>query len=130
MALFRRLDGFNFELARKAMLAQPDAIRAVGLKRFYSKVHEHRETGRRFMLHGVRSGFSFTAASGQAGRLVGTGEAIRGSGRSGPGKAPARRSRGQGGKSMERIREKVRPIEKNKDRIVKEVLKTMRTHLC
>ena len=59
MVFFWSLDGFNCEIARKAMLAQPGAIRALGLKWFCSKVHEHRELGRRFMLHGVSTWFFF-----------------------------------------------------------------------
>jgi hypothetical protein len=31
---------------------------------------------------------------------------------------------------MDRMQSTVRSMEKNKDRIAKEVLKTMRTHLC
>jgi hypothetical protein len=59
VVFFWSLDGFNCEIARKAMLAQPGAIRALGLKWFCSKVHEHRELGRRFMLHGVSTWFFF-----------------------------------------------------------------------
>jgi hypothetical protein len=41
------------------MLAQPEAIRALGLKWFHSNVYEHRELGRRFVLHGVPTWFFF-----------------------------------------------------------------------
>ena len=53
------LDCFNCEIARKAMLVQPDAIRALGLEWFHGNVDEHRELGRRFMLHGVPTWFFF-----------------------------------------------------------------------
>jgi hypothetical protein len=67
---FWSLDGFNCEIARKAMLAQPGAIRALGLKWFCSKVHEHRELGRRFMLHGVSTWFFFSRGE-RPGRATG-----------------------------------------------------------
>ena len=41
------------------MLAQPDAMRALGLRWFHSNVYEHRELGRRFLLHGVPTWFFF-----------------------------------------------------------------------
>lgn len=56
---FWGLDCFNCEIAKKAMLAQPDAIRALGLKWFHSNVYEHRELGRRFTLHGAPTWFFF-----------------------------------------------------------------------
>jgi hypothetical protein len=59
VVFFWGLDCFNCEIARKAMLAQPDAIRALGLKWFHSNVYEHRELGRRFVLHGVPTWFFF-----------------------------------------------------------------------
>ena len=59
VVFFWGLDCFNCEIAKKAMLAQPDAIRALGLKWFHSNVYEHRELGRRFMLHGVPTWFFF-----------------------------------------------------------------------
>jgi hypothetical protein len=43
------------------MLAQPDAIRALGLKWFHSSVYAHREPGRRCMA--CRRGFSSIVAS-------------------------------------------------------------------
>nr|WP_238812336.1 hypothetical protein [Paraburkholderia sp. SG-MS1] len=49
------------------MLAQPDAIRAVGRKWFYSKVREHREPGRRFMLHGVLTWFFLSRRAARPG---------------------------------------------------------------
>jgi hypothetical protein len=46
-------------MAKKAMLARPEAIRVLGLRWFHSNVYEHRELGRRFMLHGVPAWFFF-----------------------------------------------------------------------
>jgi hypothetical protein len=59
VVFFWGLDCFNCEMAKKAMLAQPDAIRALGLRWFHSNVYEHRDLGRRFMLHGVPTWFFF-----------------------------------------------------------------------
>ena len=59
VVFFWGLDCFNCEIAKKAMLAQPEAIRALGLKWFHSNVYEHRELGRRFVLHGVPTWFFF-----------------------------------------------------------------------
>jgi len=50
---------FKCEIAGKAMLVQPDAIRALCLKKFHSYVYRHREPGRRFVLHGVPVRFLF-----------------------------------------------------------------------
>jgi hypothetical protein len=58
VVFFWGLDCFS-EIAKKAMLAQPDAIRALGLRWFHSNVYEHRELGRRFLLHGVPTWFFF-----------------------------------------------------------------------
>ena len=59
VVFFWGFECFNCEIAKKAMLAQPDAIRALGLRWFHSNVYEHRELGRRFMLHGVPTWFFF-----------------------------------------------------------------------
>lgn len=59
VVFFWGLDCFNCEIAKKAMLANPEEIRALGLKWFHSNVYEHRELGRRFMLHGVPTWFFF-----------------------------------------------------------------------
>jgi len=59
VVFFWGLDCFNCEIAKKAMLVQPDAIRALRLRWFHSNVYEHRELGRRFMLHGVPTWFFF-----------------------------------------------------------------------
>jgi hypothetical protein len=59
VVFFRGLDCFNCEIARKAMLAKPGEIRALGLKWFHSNVCAHRDPGRRFMLHGLPAWFFF-----------------------------------------------------------------------
>ncbi|BDC39382.1 thioredoxin family protein [Paraburkholderia terrae] len=59
VVFFWGLDCFNCEIAKKAMLVQPDAIRALVLRWFHSNVYEHRELGRRFLLHGVPTWFFF-----------------------------------------------------------------------
>ncbi|WGS50494.1 thioredoxin family protein [Paraburkholderia sp. D15] len=59
VVFFWGIDCFNCEIAKKAMLARPDAIRALGLRWFHSNVYEHRELGRRFGLHGVPTWFFF-----------------------------------------------------------------------
>ncbi|CAB3769889.1 hypothetical protein LMG29542_06215 [Paraburkholderia humisilvae] len=59
VVFFWGFDCFNCEIAKKAMLARPDAIRALGLRWFHSNVYEHRELGRRFLLHGVPTWFFF-----------------------------------------------------------------------
>ncbi|MGF6769158.1 thiol:disulfide interchange protein [Paraburkholderia sp. GAS199] len=70
VVFFWGLDCFNCEIAKKAMLAQPDAIRALGLNWFHSNVYEHRELGRRFTLHGVPSWFFFYRGK-RLGRVTG-----------------------------------------------------------
>ncbi|HEY4351188.1 MAG TPA: thioredoxin family protein [Paraburkholderia sp.] len=59
VVFFWGIDCFNCEIAKKAMLAKPDEIRALGLRWFHSNVYEHRELGRRFLLHGVPTWFFF-----------------------------------------------------------------------
>ncbi|WCM20407.1 thioredoxin [Paraburkholderia bryophila] len=56
---FRGSDCFNCEIAKKAMLAQPETLRAPGLRWLRRKVYEHCDLGRRFMLHGVPTRFFF-----------------------------------------------------------------------
>ena len=48
VVFFWGFECFNCEIAKKAMLAKPDEIRALGLKWFHSNVYEHRDLGRRF----------------------------------------------------------------------------------
>ncbi|WP_175720799.1 thioredoxin family protein [Burkholderia anthina] len=59
VVFFWGVDCFNCEIAKKAMLAQSDAIRALNLKWFHCNVYEHPELGRRFGLHGVPTWFFF-----------------------------------------------------------------------
>ncbi|MGU7771020.1 thioredoxin family protein [Burkholderia sp. MR1-5-21] len=59
VVFFWGVDCFNCEIAKKAMLAQPGAIRALDLKWFHSNVYEHPALGRRFGLHGVPTWFFF-----------------------------------------------------------------------
>lgn len=59
VVFFWGVDCFNCEIAKKAMLAQPEAIRSLGLAWFHANVYEHRELGRRFVLHGVPTWFFF-----------------------------------------------------------------------
>ncbi|RQS67943.1 thioredoxin [Burkholderia sp. Bp8963] len=59
VVFFWGVDCFNCEMAKKAMLAQPDAIRALELKWFHINVYEHHALGRRFGLHGVPTWFFF-----------------------------------------------------------------------
>ncbi|MDE1183386.1 thioredoxin family protein [Paraburkholderia sp.] len=70
VVFFWGLDCFNCEIAKKAMLARPDAIHALGLRWFHSNVYEHRELGRRFLLHGVPTWFFFFRGK-QLGRATG-----------------------------------------------------------
>lgn len=59
VAFFWGVDCFNCEIAKKAMLAQPDAIRSLGLAWFHANVYEHTELARRFVLHGVPTWYFF-----------------------------------------------------------------------
>lgn len=59
VVFFWGVDCFNCEIAKKAMLAQPAAIRALDLKWFHCNVYEHQQLGRRFGLHGVPTWFFF-----------------------------------------------------------------------
>ncbi|WP_175919053.1 thioredoxin family protein [Burkholderia pyrrocinia] len=59
VVFFWGVDCFNCEIAKKAMLAQPEAIRALDLKWFHCNVYEHHQLGRRFGLHGVPTWFFF-----------------------------------------------------------------------
>jgi hypothetical protein len=59
VVFFWGFDCFNCEIAKKAMLAKPGEIRALELRWFHSNVYEHRELGRRFLLHGVPTWFFF-----------------------------------------------------------------------
>jgi hypothetical protein len=118
VVFFRGLDCFSCEMAKKAMLAQPEAIRAFGLKWFHSNVYAHRERGRRFMLHGVSTWFFFHRGK-RLGRTTGW-----------HGLGQKQRWPPRGRKSVGRPSGSSRRLKKIKDRIGFKVLKTMRTHLC
>lgn len=59
-------DCFNCETAKRAPLAKANEIRVLGLKRF-QQCEEHREPGRRFMLHGVPTRVFFHCGNVSAG---------------------------------------------------------------
>ncbi|MGI4814716.1 MAG: thioredoxin family protein [Janthinobacterium lividum] len=59
VVFFWGVDCYNCEVAKKAMLAQPEAIRALGLRWFHANVYEDRALGRRFSLHGIPTWFFF-----------------------------------------------------------------------
>ncbi len=90
VVFFWGLDCFNCEIAKKAMLAQPDAIRALGLKWFHSNVYEHRELGRRFMLHGVPTWLLLPRQAARPGNRLARPRAIPGRGRGRAGEDPGR----------------------------------------
>jgi hypothetical protein len=73
VVFFWGVDCFNCEIAKKAMLAQPDAIRALGLKWFHCNVYEHHGWGAASACTACRRGSSSTAASGSAARPAGMG---------------------------------------------------------
>ncbi|SDV49459.1 thioredoxin family protein [Chitinasiproducens palmae] len=59
VVFFWGLDCFNCEIAKKAMLAQPEAIRALDLRWYHANVYAQPALGRRFALHGVPTWFFF-----------------------------------------------------------------------
>jgi hypothetical protein len=67
---FWGLDCFNCEMAKKAMLANPDPIRALELHWLHANVYEHPELGRRFGLHGIPV-FMFFHLGKKLGRATG-----------------------------------------------------------
>jgi hypothetical protein len=139
VVFFWGLDCFNCEIAKKAMLAQPDAIRALGLRWFHSNVYEHRELGRRFLLHGVPTWFFF-----HRGKRLGRATGWHGLAQFEAAVAGAREkiraadlgrrvwpARGKGGcRSVGRFNRPPDRLKKFNDRIALRVLKTRRLHLC
>lgn len=67
---FWGVDCFNCEMAKKAMLAQPDPIRALNLRWLHANVYEHPELGKRFGLHGIPV-FMFFQRGKKLGRATG-----------------------------------------------------------
>lgn len=61
---------FNCEIAKKAMLANIERVKALELRWFHSNIYEHRELGRRFTLHGVPTWFFFYCGK-KLGRVTG-----------------------------------------------------------
>ena len=67
---FWGVDCFNCEMAKKAMLANPDPIRALNLRWLHANVYEHPELGKRFGLHGIPV-FMFFQRGKKLGRATG-----------------------------------------------------------
>ncbi|HZW12922.1 MAG TPA: thioredoxin family protein [Noviherbaspirillum sp.] len=61
---------FNCDVAKKAMLARPELIRAHGLTWLHANVYEDRELGMRFGLHGIPV-FMFFRDGKKLGRATG-----------------------------------------------------------
>ena len=70
VVFFWGVDCFNCEIAKKTMLAQRDAIEALGLRWFHANVYADMALGRRFALHGVPTFFFFHAGK-KLGRATG-----------------------------------------------------------
>jgi thiol:disulfide interchange protein len=67
---FWGVDCFNCEVAKKAMLAQPDPIQALDLVWLHANIYAHPELGRRFGLHGIPV-FMFFHRGKKLGRATG-----------------------------------------------------------
>lgn len=67
---FWGVDCFNCEVAKKAMLANPAPIRALGLTWLHANVYADPELGRRFGLHGIPV-FMFFHRQKKLGRATG-----------------------------------------------------------
>ncbi len=67
---FWGVDCFNCEIAKKAMLANPAPVHALGLRWLHANVYEHPALGRRFGLHGVPV-FMFFQNGKKLGRATG-----------------------------------------------------------
>jgi hypothetical protein len=59
VVFFWGVDCFNCEVAKKTMLAQREAIDALGLRWFHANVYADMALGKRFALHGVPTFFFF-----------------------------------------------------------------------
>jgi thiol:disulfide interchange protein len=59
VVFFWGVDCFNCEVAKKTMLAQREAIEALGLRWFHANVYAEVALGKRFALHGVPTFFFF-----------------------------------------------------------------------
>ncbi|MGO4328311.1 thioredoxin family protein [Cupriavidus sp. 2TAF22] len=67
---FWGVDCFNCEMAKKAMLANPEPVRALELHWLHANVYAHPELGRRFGLHGIPV-FMFFHKGKKLGRATG-----------------------------------------------------------
>ncbi|CAJ0795859.1 hypothetical protein LMG18096_03177 [Ralstonia holmesii] len=67
---FWGVDCFNCEMAKKVMLAQPAAVRELGLNWLHANVYAHPELGQRFGLHGIPV-FMFFHRGKKLGRATG-----------------------------------------------------------
>ncbi|MBP0636391.1 co-chaperone YbbN [Cupriavidus sp. AcVe19-6a] len=67
---FWGVDCFNCEMAKKAMLANPEPIRALGLHWLHANVYAHPALGKRFGLHGIPV-FMFFQSGKKLGRATG-----------------------------------------------------------
>ena len=67
---FWGVDCFNCEMAKQAMLANPDPVRALDLHWLHANVYAHPELGKRFGLHGVPV-FMFFHRGKKLGRATG-----------------------------------------------------------
>ncbi|GAA7755265.1 MULTISPECIES: thioredoxin family protein [Cupriavidus] len=67
---FWGVDCFNCEMAKKAILANPEPIRALDLRWLHANVYAHPELGRRFGLHGIPV-FMFFHKGKKLGRATG-----------------------------------------------------------
>lgn len=59
VVFFWGVDCFNCDVAKKTMLAQREAIEALGLRWFHANVYADAALGKRFGLHGVPTFFFF-----------------------------------------------------------------------
>ncbi|WP_432259709.1 thioredoxin family protein [Cupriavidus sp. TMH.W2] len=67
---FWGVDCFNCEMAKQAMLASPEPVRALELHWLHANVYAHPELGRRFGLHGIPV-FMFLRNGKRLGRATG-----------------------------------------------------------
>ena len=67
---FWGVDCFNCEMAKKAMLSNPDPVRALELHWLHANVYAHPDMGKRFGLHGIPV-FMFFHKGKRLGRATG-----------------------------------------------------------
>ena len=117
VVFFRGLEclncGLNCEIARKTMPVQPDTIRALSFRWFHSNVYEHREPDQRSMLYGAPAWLFF-----YRGKRLAPATGWHDLGRFEAASLPRGRRFGPSTRKrvrtpIDRLRAKVRPIEKN-----------------